>query len=198
MHAKEAMPPCLSHFYVVCPPQQKLAVLRALVLHELGASAATASGAPPGAGAAAGAATSTVTAGPAAAGERQGGDQSSGHGGGSGGIGDAAAASGTGGGAAAGGSGVGDGAKAVADTRGLVFALPTKPLESIATSLDKALGGRGVTGDWRKQQGQRNSGDGPAPPAPPPLAEFLREELGLNARVRRGLRENENKISLSL
>ncbi|CAN0541305.1 unnamed protein product, partial [Ectocarpus sp. 12 AP-2014] len=42
VHAKEAMPPCLSHYYVVCPPEQKLAVLRALVKRELGVSASEA------------------------------------------------------------------------------------------------------------------------------------------------------------
>ncbi|CAN0472843.1 unnamed protein product, partial [Laminaria digitata] len=34
VHAKEAMPPCLTHFYVVCPPEQKLPVLRALIKRE--------------------------------------------------------------------------------------------------------------------------------------------------------------------
>lgn len=105
VHAKEAMPPCLSHFYVVCPPEQKLPVLRALIKRELGAAAGT------------------------------------------------------------GPSGV------ETDTRGLVFALPTKPLENIASSMDKALGGSG---------GEKVKGG----PEVVPLANFIREELGLNARVR--------------
>lgn len=116
VHAKEAMPPCLSHFYVVCPPEQKLPVLRALIKRELGS---TASG---------GDRKADPKADPKA------------------------------------------GSKA--DTRGLVFALPTKSLEDIASSLDKALGG-GV------RRGEEEDG-----PEPAPMAEFLREELGLNARVR--------------
>lgn len=35
VHAREAMPSSLSHFYVVCPPEQKLAILRALVKREV-------------------------------------------------------------------------------------------------------------------------------------------------------------------
>ncbi|CBN75240.1 DEAD box helicase [Ectocarpus siliculosus] len=106
VHAKEAMPPCLSHYYVVCPPEKKLAVLRT-------------------------------------------------------------------------------------DTRGLVFALATKPLEGIAASLDKALGGRGSGGggggerggrEQQQQQQQQAKGWDEQPPQPP-LAEFLRQELGLNARA---------------
>lgn len=108
VHAKEAMPPCLSHFYVVCPPEQKLPVLRALIKRELGSSA---------------------------------------RGGGSSG--------------------------AEVDNRGLVFALPSKPLEEIAPSLDAALGGSG------QQEAAKYRSE-------PPLAEYLREELGLNARVRVG------------
>lgn len=133
VHAKESMPPCLSHFYVVCPPEQKLAVLRALVRRELGVSAAA------------------TAVGPEAMSNR-----------------------------------VGGAAEAVADTRGLVFALATKPLEGIATSLDKALGGgsgEGTEGGGGRQQTKKGRG---GQGAPAPLAEFLREELGLNARVRIG------------
>lgn len=53
---------------------------------------------------------------------------------------------------------------------GLVFALSTKPLEEISLTIDKALGGTGT-----RERGRDGS--------EPPLAEFLREELGLNARV---------------
>lgn len=104
VHAKEAMPSCLSHFYVVCPPEQKLPVLRALIKREFGSLRGV-------------------------------------------------QASGT-----------------EADTRGLVFALPAKPLEEIASSLDRALGGNGHENGRDRTE--------------PLLAEFLREELGLNARVR--------------
>eukprot|EP00904_Undaria_pinnatifida_P008569 jgi/Undpi1/4842/HiC_scaffold_19.g08195.m1 len=117
VHAKEAMPPCLTHFYVVCPPEQKLPVLRALIKRELGS----------------------------AAGAKSSGDVK---------------------------AGTKSGRTNKRETRGLVFALPTKSLEDIAASLDKALGG-GLRG------GDEESGS-----EAPPMAEFLREELGLNARVR--------------
>ncbi|CAM9271294.1 unnamed protein product [Ectocarpus sp. 8 AP-2014] len=165
VHAKEAMPPCLSHYYVVCPPEQKLAVLRALVKRELGVSASeaaatAATGAPAAAAVAAGATAVATTAG-------EGDGPSDGQ---------------------AGGGGVTNTALQ-ADTRGLVFALATKPLEGIAASLDKALGGRGSggggggeSGGREQQQQQQAKGRGEQPPQPP-LAEFLREELGLNARA---------------
>lgn len=117
VHAKEAMPPCLTHFYVVCPPEQKLPVLRALIKRELGS----------------------------AAGAKSSGDVK---------------------------AGTKSGRTNKRETRGLVFALPTKSLEDIAASLDKALGG-----------GLRGGGEESGSEAPP-MAEFLREELGLNARVR--------------
>lgn len=166
VHAKEAMPPGLSHFYVVCPPEQKLAVLRALVRRELGVSSSSSSSAslpsPLGAPATTSAATSA-----------------SGAGAGAGAQGNQPLSSRVGVSSSDGGGGK-------ADNRGLVFALATKPLEAIAGSLDKALGGgRGGVGvDATGKLEQQAKGKG-GTPAPPPLAEFLREELGLNARVRR-------------
>lgn len=101
------MPSCLSHFFVVCPPAQKLSVLRALVKRELGSFKVQ----------------------------------------GSGGL--------------------------NTDTRALVFAHATKPLEQIAEYLHAALGetddqADGVEGDVASSA---------------PLAECLREELGLSRRV---------------
>lgn len=101
------MPPELSHYYVVCPQEQKLVVLRALVRRELGSG--TQEGSP--------------------------------------------------------GSGR-------SETRALVFASGSRPLEDIAGSLDAALGG---TSRQDRECGRE--------PAGPPVAECLREELGLNRRV---------------
>lgn len=174
VHAKEAMPPCLSHYYVVCPPEKKLAVLRALVRRELGVpAAASASAAEAEAGVGEGGAAAAVpgtgpSSGESGAAAERVADRPPGDNGGGGG------------GSGGGGGGGGDiGVKA--DMRGLVFALPTKPLEGIAASLDKALGGSG--GREGGTQHERGRGGGVAAP---PQAEFLREELGLNARVRRG------------
>lgn len=128
VHAKEAMPPCLSHFYVVCPTEQKLGVLRALARRELGPSASSSS---------------------------------------SNGVELKAGAS----------SNSGAGSKG--ENRALVFAHATQPLENIAGSLDVALGGRSTQGADNERAG------GEAMPSPP-LAECLREELGLNKRVSRG------------
>lgn len=94
------MPSSLSHYYVVCPPEQKIPVLRALLKRELGLKG-----------------------------------------------------------------------NASANGRGLVFASSAKPLEKIAPTLERALG-----------EGRENGeGDGYRPP----LAECLREEMGLNTRVRK-------------
>ncbi|CAN0150779.1 unnamed protein product, partial [Scytosiphon promiscuus] len=112
VHAKESMPPGLSHFYVVCPPEQKLAVLRALVRRELGVSPSSASP------------SAEAPATPLASGAgKPAGTQT-------------AQLPSPGVGAPSNGGGGGDGK---ADNRGLVFALATKPLEAIAGSLDKAL-----------------------------------------------------------
>lgn len=100
VHAKETMPSSLSHYYVVCPPEQKLPVLRALLKHELGLKA-----------------------------------------------------------------------NEKFNDRGLVFASSAKPLEEIGPTLERALG-----------RGGDNGGGGGYHP---PLAECLREELGLNTRVRK-------------
>ncbi|CAN0337933.1 unnamed protein product, partial [Ectocarpus fasciculatus] len=165
VHAKEAMPPCLSHYYVVCPPEKKLAVLRALVKRELGVSASAEAAARPAAGASSSAAAAAAGAAAVAPTAGEGDGPSGGQ---------------------ASGDGVSDTGIQADNTRGLVFALATKPLEGIAASLDKALGGRGSggggEGGGREQQQAKGRGE-QQPPPPPPLAEFLREELGLNARA---------------
>lgn len=82
-----------------------------------------------------------------------------------------------------GGRGASGGGDAKDHNRGLVFAVATKPLEAIAASLDKALGGGAGGGDAELEL--RAMGKGGGLPPSPPRAEYLREELGLNARVRR-------------
>lgn len=130
------MPPCLSHFYVVCPADQKLPVLRALVRRELGSRRTAATLAAAGQGS------------PPPSNSSSGGGLN-------------------------------------ADTRALVFAHATKPLEAIAGSLHVALGGKSGQGQGELDSGGKDGEAADAAPSPP-LAECLREELGLNKRVRGG------------